>query len=91
MSPLIYDFIFSLDPLTGVDDTAEAVEERPIYTLYTQDGAPCIMIKTDAIFNLNYRTLRHGIKSVRIVLPGRKAFIAKQCMILWHGTKFVQD
>ena len=61
---------FSYFIFLGVDDTSEVVDERPIYTLYTQEGAPCIMIKTDAIFNLNYRTLRHGIKSVRIVLPG---------------------
>jgi hypothetical protein len=35
------------------------------------------MIKTDAIFNLNYRTLRHGIKSVRIVLPGNFDLLQK--------------
>ncbi len=35
-----------------------------------QEGAPCILVKTDAIFQLNYRTLRSGVKSVKIVLPG---------------------
>jgi hypothetical protein len=58
--------------IPGVDDSTDAPEyDRPIYTLYTQDGAPCILVKTDAIFYINYRTLRHGIKTVRIVLPGK--------------------
>ncbi len=54
---------------TGVDDSEDPT--RPTYTLFTQEGAPCILVKTDAIFNLDYRTLRQGVKSVKIVLPGK--------------------
>ena len=59
--------------IIGVDDSTAPQDERPIYTLYTQDGAPCILVKTDAIFQLNYRTLRNGVKSVKITLPGIQA------------------
>jgi len=47
----------------------EVSEDEPTYTLYSLGGAPCIMAKVDAIFNLEYRTLRHGTQNVKIDLP----------------------
>ena len=43
----------------------EVSEDEPTYTLYSLGGAPCIMAKVDAIFNLEYRTLRHGTQNVK--------------------------
>ena len=42
----------------GMED--EVPEDEPLYTLYSLGGAPCILAKLDAIFYLEYRTLRHG-------------------------------
>ena len=44
----------------------EVSEDEPTYTLYSLGGAPCIMAKVDAIFNLEYRTLRHGTQNVKV-------------------------
>lgn len=49
---------------SGTDDYKEDV-----YTLFSLGGAPCILVKTDATFNLDYRTHTHGIQSVRVELP----------------------
>merc|ERR1712223_2294643 len=51
---------------TGME---EVPEDEPTYTLYSLGGAPCIMAKVDAIFHLDYRTLRHGVQTVRVDLP----------------------
>ena len=40
-----------------------------MYTLYALGGAPCIQMKTNAIFNLDYITHVHGIRTVRVELP----------------------
>ena len=47
----------------------EVSEDEPTYTLYSLGGAPCIMAKVDAIFKLEYRTLRHGIQVATFELP----------------------
>ena len=44
----------------------EVSEDEPTYTLYSLGGAPCIMAKVDAIFHLEYHTLRHGIQTVKV-------------------------
>ena len=44
----------------------EVSEDEPTYTLYSLGGAPCIMAKVDAIFYLEYRTLRHGIQTIKV-------------------------
>ena len=46
----------------------EVSEDEPTYTLYSLGGAPCIMAKLDAIFNLQYRTLRHGVQYAKVTL-----------------------
>jgi len=51
---------------TGMEEVSE---DEPTYTLYSLGGAPCIMAKVDAIFNLDYRTLRHGVQTVKVDLP----------------------
>ena len=40
-----------------------------IYTLFSLGGAPCIQLKTNAIFKLDYRTHTHGIKTAQVELP----------------------
>ena len=47
----------------------EVPEDEPTYVLYSLGGAPCIMAQLDAIFYLEYHTLRHGIQKVRVDLP----------------------
>ena len=44
-------------------------DREDVYTLYSLGGAPCILIETDAIFYLDYRTHTHGIRTVRVDLP----------------------
>ena len=44
-------------------------ETEDVYTLFSLGGAPCIMLETDAHFNIDYRTHTHGIRTVRIELP----------------------
>ena len=47
----------------------EPPEDEPTYVLYSLGGAPCIMAQLDAIFYLEYHTLRHGIQKVQVELP----------------------
>lgn len=47
----------------------EVSDDEPTYTLYSLGGAPCIMAKVDAIFKLEYRTLRHGKQVATVHLP----------------------
>ena len=54
---------------SGYDEDDEVSEDEPTYTLYSLGGAPCIMAKVDAIFVLEYRTLRHGLQYARVELP----------------------
>ena len=44
----------------------EIPDDEPLYTLYSLGGAPCILAKLDAIFNLQYRTLRHGTQVAKV-------------------------
>ena len=40
-----------------------------VYTLYSLGGAPCILMKTNAIFYLDYRTHTHGVETAKVELP----------------------
>ncbi len=50
---------------TGV----ETVHEELTYTLTSLGGAPCILARTDCLFQLDYRTLRYGVRTVKVELP----------------------
>ena len=38
-------------------------------SIYSLGGAPCIMAKLDARFQLDYMSVRHGIRTVSVDLP----------------------
>ena len=45
------------------------IENEFTYTLYSLGGAPCILAQTECTFTLDYRTLRYGVKTVKVGLP----------------------
>ncbi|XP_059087532.1 uncharacterized protein LOC131883940 [Tigriopus californicus] len=47
----------------------ETAPQEYTYTLYSLGGAPCILVQTECIFQLDYRTLRYGVQTVTVQLP----------------------